>query len=491
MTVATTGNKFSYAGDGVTVAFSFPRLFMSDGDLKVILRDAGSVEIVQTLATHYTLAGAGNPAGGTVTMVVPPAAGETLVLVRRTALKQETDYTTGGVFSAEGHESALDELTLMVQDLDEKIDRAPQLKETTAASTPEFPEPEASKLIRWNAAATALESVFVGALGAIGITVTTDNRMMKSDGTAGNLQETGITVDDSDNVSGVNDLTVGGAFTSTGLDDNATGEVAQFADTVAQFGKTGATYILSHRDADQIFVVGMGAGGVSGMNLLLYGSGHANANDLVVRSGALQKALWDDSAGRWTFTGLMTITGSVVFGGDLIASLANGAKVFSGGSANNVGGNIQMFGQSHASQANDVELRAGTTPKLAYDDSAGQWSVPSGVDFAFGEMIITEHAANQPRITWDTDDYQRYIQTSNQMQYVLGNVARWTWNQTEIAPAVDGGYDLGTSSLHFGTTFSQRFEVDANFHAERWTPKLRQVAKVDCLMIRTIHDDEA
>ena len=26
---------------------------------------------------------------------------------------------------------------------------------------------------------------------------------------------------------------------------------------------------------------------------------------------------------------------------------------------------------------------------------------------------------------------------------------------------------------------------------QRWTPKLRQVAKVDCLMIRTIHDDEA
>lgn len=158
MTVAATGNKFNYAGNGSTVAFSYPRRFLVDADLKVILVDASGAEDTQTIVTHYSVSGAGNPAGGTVTMVTAPASGETLVLVRRTDQKQETDYATGGVFSAVGHETALDKLTLEIQDLQEQLDRAAQLRETSSSATPTLPEPVAGKVLQWPASGTALEN---------------------------------------------------------------------------------------------------------------------------------------------------------------------------------------------------------------------------------------------------------------------------------------------------------------------------------------------
>ena len=85
MTVGTTGNRFTYAGDGSTLEFAFPRPFDSNGDLRVILRDGVTgAETVQTIETDYGVAGAGQPSGGTVTMTSAPQAGETLVIVRRT-----------------------------------------------------------------------------------------------------------------------------------------------------------------------------------------------------------------------------------------------------------------------------------------------------------------------------------------------------------------------------------------------------------------------
>lgn len=44
----------------------------------------------------------------------------------------------------------------------------------------------------------------------------TDNRMLRSDGTGRGAQSTGITVDDSNNVSGIGNLTITGNFTATG-----------------------------------------------------------------------------------------------------------------------------------------------------------------------------------------------------------------------------------------------------------------------------------
>ena len=38
----------------------------------MILTDAGEIDTLQALGVNYTVAGAGNPAGGAVTMIVAP-----------------------------------------------------------------------------------------------------------------------------------------------------------------------------------------------------------------------------------------------------------------------------------------------------------------------------------------------------------------------------------------------------------------------------------
>ena len=78
MTIASVDNRRSYAGNGSTTNFAFPPPFTANSDLLVILRSAAGVETVQVLTTNYTVTGAGNPAGGTVTMNVAPASGTAL-----------------------------------------------------------------------------------------------------------------------------------------------------------------------------------------------------------------------------------------------------------------------------------------------------------------------------------------------------------------------------------------------------------------------------
>lgn len=116
MTISTTTSRISYNGNGVTTEFSFPYRFLANGDLVVLSVSAAGVETVKTITTHYTITGAGDDAGGSVTMLVAPASGTRLVIYRDTEVVQETDYISGDSFPAESHERALDRLTMILQE---------------------------------------------------------------------------------------------------------------------------------------------------------------------------------------------------------------------------------------------------------------------------------------------------------------------------------------------------------------------------------------
>lgn len=116
MTVASTTNSVSYAGNGVSVAFPVPFYFLANAHLLVTLRSAAGVETTQVLTTNYSVTGAAVPAGGTVTMVAAPASGDTLLIRRSPAVKQELDYVPNDPFPAESHEKGLDLLTMIAQD---------------------------------------------------------------------------------------------------------------------------------------------------------------------------------------------------------------------------------------------------------------------------------------------------------------------------------------------------------------------------------------
>jgi Pectate lyase superfamily protein len=124
MTISTTTSRISYNGNSVTTVFSFPYKFLANGHLVVVEVSSTGVETTKTLTTHYTVTGAGDDGGGSVTMVTAPAVGVTLIIYRDTPITQETDYISGDPFPAETHESALDKLTAIAQEIGSDADRA-------------------------------------------------------------------------------------------------------------------------------------------------------------------------------------------------------------------------------------------------------------------------------------------------------------------------------------------------------------------------------
>lgn len=124
MTVSSTDSRKEYNGNDTTTAFSFPYLFYDEDHLQVYLVDSSGTSTLQTITTDYTVTGVGDDAGGTVTMVTPPATGETLIILRVVPLKQEIDYINGGAFPSDSHEQGLDLGVMIAQQQQDDIDRS-------------------------------------------------------------------------------------------------------------------------------------------------------------------------------------------------------------------------------------------------------------------------------------------------------------------------------------------------------------------------------
>ncbi|MFZ5791863.1 MAG: tail fiber protein [Pseudomonadota bacterium] len=135
MTIQNTTSRKEYAGDGSTTAFAFPYYFLANADLVVTLRDnATGAETAQVLDTDYSVSGAGLAAGGTVTMTAAPASGKTLIIRRSPSLTQSTDFVPNDELPAETLEAAFDRLVMLIQSLDERVDRCLKFPMTDASS---------------------------------------------------------------------------------------------------------------------------------------------------------------------------------------------------------------------------------------------------------------------------------------------------------------------------------------------------------------------
>ena len=118
MTITATSSVISYNGDGTSTAFPFPYEFLDASHLVVNLVDIASGAVTpQSSPANYTVSGAGNPDGGTVTMVVAPPSGSQLKIQRIVPLVQLIDLESGDTFPADTMEGALDYLTMAVQQI--------------------------------------------------------------------------------------------------------------------------------------------------------------------------------------------------------------------------------------------------------------------------------------------------------------------------------------------------------------------------------------
>ena len=188
----TTLASPTYNGNGVTTAFATSFQFLDQEDLRVVVTATDGTETIQTLTTDYTVTGANNPSGGTVTFVSAPASGTRINILSDVTIDQQTDYLEGGSFAADTHERALDKLTKIAQQLQEQIDRSLTLAPVDGGIETQTAEAEAGYILRVNTAGAGLEWIDPLNAALAGDLTPTNDGFVVGNGT-GFVVETGAT----------------------------------------------------------------------------------------------------------------------------------------------------------------------------------------------------------------------------------------------------------------------------------------------------------
>jgi hypothetical protein len=120
-----------------------------------------------------------------------------------------------------------------------------------------------------------------------------------------NYASTALRLDSSQNAIFSSDLTcTSGAFTSRGIDDNASGERVQISDSTMTLGSGSDVYYMVRTSDDSLFGITGGNDSISGGGIFLYGDAHATLpGDIYLKSGGTLNNIWwwDDSAGIMRF----------------------------------------------------------------------------------------------------------------------------------------------------------------------------------------------
>lgn len=157
--IESLNQKIQYNGNGSQTIFTFPFRILEASHLTVITTViATEISTTHTLNSTYSVSGTNDPSGY-VTFNTAPASGVRITIKRVIPLYQRTRYIENDRFPAASHEAALDKLTMIAQQLDERIGRTLKRSETSPLPTLDFPEPGAGQFIRWNDFGTALEAV--------------------------------------------------------------------------------------------------------------------------------------------------------------------------------------------------------------------------------------------------------------------------------------------------------------------------------------------
>ena len=109
MPVEANTFEYTYIGDGVAVEFQFPSRFLSSDDLIV------SIDGAEQSQSTYIVVGAGAANGGYITFLTPPSNGTSVLILRKPAASQLTDFVNGQTVLEGTLDNALDRLTMVDQ----------------------------------------------------------------------------------------------------------------------------------------------------------------------------------------------------------------------------------------------------------------------------------------------------------------------------------------------------------------------------------------
>jgi alpha-tubulin suppressor-like RCC1 family protein len=137
MAVSNTISTINYSGTNTgNQTCPIPFVFIESSDIVVTLIPATGASSVLVLGTQYSLAGAGNDAGGTATIFAPVPTTTTINISRDVPATQLTSFVTADRFPAKTIERAFDKATMLVQ----QFLRASNRTLRFGAASPEQPE---------------------------------------------------------------------------------------------------------------------------------------------------------------------------------------------------------------------------------------------------------------------------------------------------------------------------------------------------------------
>lgn len=117
LTVNDTTPRVQYTATSGQTVFTYPFAIFQDSDLKVY---NGST--LKTLATDYTVSGAGGSSGGNVTFGSGLTAGDIVTIYRDLPVARTTDYQANGDLLAENLNDDLDKAVMMVQQIEDQLE---------------------------------------------------------------------------------------------------------------------------------------------------------------------------------------------------------------------------------------------------------------------------------------------------------------------------------------------------------------------------------
>ena len=118
MTVNSQIPYNSYLGNGAIDLFSFTFGLIEPADLLVLVDHVQQIQGIDYTVTPSTAVSATSQfwKGGDVVFTAPPAAGVDVLILRKTSITQQLDYTASA-FPSATHEEGLDKLVFILQEL--------------------------------------------------------------------------------------------------------------------------------------------------------------------------------------------------------------------------------------------------------------------------------------------------------------------------------------------------------------------------------------
>jgi len=147
--------RIQYTGDGIQTVFTYPFPVFSVNDLEVYIDSS-----LKILNTDYSVTGAGQSMGGSITMIAAPAPATQVTLRRNITIQRTSDFQQSGVLRAQILNDELDQLTAEVQQVDDRANRSLHLKPFDADTNMTLPDKTArqDKVLAFDSAGQPIAS---------------------------------------------------------------------------------------------------------------------------------------------------------------------------------------------------------------------------------------------------------------------------------------------------------------------------------------------